>query len=101
MEQAEVEKLCETLMEIVAFGPGENSVALDKVRSIAEKFPTKNAYVHEKLVAIVEDFTVWLSRRTWNKGGDSGERIRSFLYADISKLQSAMWTLNNAKNQTP
>jgi len=84
--------LCRELTDLIDLGPGENKAARSRAKAAIFKIKMDadaNAYVREKAIEAEGNFEVWFSTRRWNKEGDGGTRIRSFLHADISKLRGA------------
>lgn len=92
MDNNSFESLCHELESLIDLGPGENQAAFSRAKAAIFKIKMDadgNAYFREKAIEAEGNFEAWFSARRWNKDGDDGTRIRSFLHADISKLKKA------------
>lgn len=89
MDSKEAGQLCEQLFVLVKRGPGVDPEALREALSIVSTL-TKAApsNLHGRLLGLEENFPLWFSARKWDTPGDvGGQRLRQFLYDDITVVQ--------------
>ena len=99
VDDAEIDKLCEELRDLVEFGAGVNADALLQARGILDRFRSMGLgeNVNEKLVALVFGFELWFSIGMWNRRNDGAERAKDYLHADIVSLRAAIALARDAR----
>ena len=93
MDQEEALKLCEELRNLVGEYPGANAAAVRRAKEINFAFSVdgrSNAYLGEKVGAVVGDISEWCSVRKWQKYGADPQRLRGMLMNDLAKVERAV-----------
>jgi hypothetical protein len=93
MDQEKALRLCEELRNLVGEYPGANAAALRRAKEIRFAFSVdqrSNAYLQEKLTAVLGDISEWCSARKWQKYGADPQRLRGMLMNDLAKLDRAV-----------
>jgi hypothetical protein len=98
MDEAETDRLCEQLYACIAMGPGDTPDAMKTARGIIQQFRYATPWAYLICVAgeLESEFERWFSPRRW-RGHDAGQSLKGQLYADISRLKSAMSTWRNKR----
>jgi len=93
MDRQKALGLCKQLHQLVGESPGANAAAVRRAKEINFAFSVdgcSNAYLREKVGAVVADISEWCSVRKWQKYGADPQRLRGILMNDLAKLERAI-----------
>jgi hypothetical protein len=92
VDEAEINRRCEELRDLIAFEPGLNPDALDQGHRLIEKFSSmrSDAQINEHLFGLTYGFEKWFSDGAWSKRKSEREVVRSNLHSDLVRFRVAM-----------
>jgi hypothetical protein len=86
VDEAEIDRLCEELRDLIEVGPGVTPDALSQARGIIQVFQSTRSGddVNQKLGALIYGFEQWFG------DNHSGQVVKDCLHANVIGLRAAM-----------
>jgi hypothetical protein len=93
VDEAEVNRLCEELGDLIEFEAGFNPDALGRARwaIMAFKSTESGHHIDKNLDALAAGFEDWFSIDKWNRQNDGGRLVKQSLDNELICIRAAMW----------